>query len=149
MSLGSGARRARAAGEGWFRRPGCADFAGRWSVAQRVVSGYIRYMDFPTTHLPRIDFGAAGAVDAGRLERSLDLHCLRVAPGRYRVSGGTQTHWVDLYTASLPRCDCGDHLWRERVCKHILAGLLREGNEHVLTALKLLVHRLRGTSRAA
>jgi hypothetical protein len=50
---------------------------------------------------------------------------------------------VDLYTTSIPRCDCGDHLWRERICKHILAALLREGNERVVSALGTLVHRLR------
>lgn len=106
-------------------------------------------MNEPTKSLLRIDFQAAGGVETNRLERSLELHCLRVAPGRYRVTGGTQTHWVDLYTSSFPRCDCGDHLWRERICKHILAGLLREGDEQVLMALRLLVQRLREVSRAA
>jgi hypothetical protein len=50
---------------------------------------------------------------------------------------------VDLYTAAHPRCDCGDHLWRERICKHILAALLREGNEHVVSALPRLFERVR------
>jgi hypothetical protein len=88
-----------------------------------------------------IDFDAAGGVDLDRLERSIELHGERVGNGRYRITGGTQDHWVDLYTASHPRCDCGDHLWRERVCKHILAALLREGNERVLTALPRLFAR--------
>jgi len=96
-----------------------------------------------------IDFAAAGGVELGRLERCLELQGYRIAPGRYRITGGSQTHWVDLYTASLPRCDCGDHLWRERICKHILAALLREGDERVLTALRSLVHRLRKLPRAA
>jgi hypothetical protein len=97
---------------------------------------------------PAIDFTAV-PIDLTRLERSLDLRGDRVAPGRYRVTGGSQTHWVDLFTASLPRCDCGDHLWREQICKHILAALLREGDERVLTALRGLVHRLRELPRAA
>ena len=91
----------------------------------------------------RIDFDAAGGVDLGRLERSLRLHGERVAAGRYRVTGGAHEHWVDLVTAAYPRCDCGDHLWRERICKHILAALLREGNEHVLAALPQLLARVR------
>jgi hypothetical protein len=66
----------------------------------------------------------------------------RVGIRRYRVTGGTQDHWVNLYTSSHPRCDCGDHLWRERICKHILAALLREGNERVLTALARLLERV-------
>jgi hypothetical protein len=91
----------------------------------------------------KIDFDAAGGVDLGRLERSLGLHGERVADGRYRVTGGDHEHWVDLYTTSYPRCDCGDHLWRERICKHILAALLREGNERVVSALPRLLERVR------
>ena len=97
---------------------------------------------------PAIDFVTV-PIDLVRLERSLELHGSRVGPGRYRVSGGSGTHWVDLYTASLPRCDCGDHLWREQICKHILAALLREGDERVLTALRGLVRRLRELPQAA
>jgi hypothetical protein len=99
--------------------------------------------------MPAIDFHAAGGVQLDRLERSLGLHVQPTGPGRYRVSGGAEAHWVDLYTMNQPRCDCGDHLWRERICKHILAALLREGNEQVLLALRALVHELRGAARAA
>ena len=94
--------------------------------------------------IPAIDFDAAGGVDLDRLERSLALHGERVEQGRYRVIGEHGDHWVDLYTTSHPRCDCGDHLWRERICKHILAALLREGNERVITALGQLFARARG-----
>jgi SWIM zinc finger len=86
-----------------------------------------------------IDFDAAGGVDLDRLERSLGLAGERVGDG----TGGGHEHWVDLYTSSMPRCDCGDHLWRERICKHILAALLREGNDRVIGALSGLVARAR------
>lgn len=89
------------------------------------------------------DFEGVGDVDLPRLERSLRLYGERVGRGRYHVKGGSQEHWVDLYTAAHPRCDCGDHLWRDRVCKHILAALLREGDERVLVALGSLVDRIR------
>ena len=95
------------------------------------------------TKEPLIDFTAAGGVDLPRLERSLELEVAHSGRGRYRVSGGRETHWVDLYTRNQPRCDCGDHLWRERICKHILAALLREGDERVLRAVGALVARLR------
>ncbi len=98
---------------------------------------------------PAIDFEAAGGVTAERLERSLHLHAARVAPGRYRITGGAQIHWEDLNTTSHPRCDCGDHLWRDRVCKHILAALLREGDERVLVALRHLITGLRARRAAA
>jgi hypothetical protein len=92
----------------------------------------------------KIDFDAAGGVDLDRLERSLGLRGERIDEGRYLVTGGTHEHWVDLYTASHPRCDCGDHLWRERICKHILAALLREGNDRVVEALPRLFARVSG-----
>src|ERR1043166_2761901 len=91
----------------------------------------------------KIDFDAAGGVDLSRLERSLTLHGERVADGRYRVTGSGHEHWVDLYTASHPRCDCGDPLWRERICKHILAALLREANERGVSAMPALLARVR------
>ena len=97
---------------------------------------------------PAINFAALG-VDLDRLERGLQLHASRLSPGRYRVDGGEQTHWVDLYTAAIPRCDCGDHLWRDQICKHILAALLREGDEHVLASLRDLVVSLRHRALAA
>lgn len=92
-----------------------------------------------------IDFEAAGGVDLDRLERSLGLHGERIGDGRYRITGdGGHEHWVDLRTPAHPRCDCGDHLWRDSICKHILAALLREGNERVLTALPRLLARAHG-----
>ena len=98
---------------------------------------------------PAIDFDQAGGIDLDRLERSLQLRGERVGIGRYRVTGGEQDHWVDLYTTSHPRCDCGDHLWREQLCKHILAALLREGNDRVVSALGRLFARLREMPAAA
>ena len=96
-----------------------------------------------------IDFDLAGGVDLDRLERSLQLTGERIGVGRYRVSGGSQTHWVDLYSTAHPRCDCGDHLWREQICKHILAALLREGNDRVVAALGRLLGRWRESGGAA
>jgi len=97
---------------------------------------------------PAINIARIG-IDFGRLERSLGLRAERLGPGRFRIDGGEHTHWVDLYTTDLPRCDCADHLWRERICKHILAGLLREGDERVLAALQRLVAELRSRPLAA
>lgn len=93
--------------------------------------------------VPLVDLDAVDAVDLDRLERGLALVAERVADGRYRVTGGAGDHWVDLVTAAHPRCDCGDHVWRDQVCKHILAALLREGNERVVRALGHVVARAR------
>lgn len=96
-----------------------------------------------------VDVGAAGGVDLDRLERAVALRAGRVGPGRYRVSGGAQDHWVDLASPAHPRCDCGDHTWREQVCKHILAALLREGDPRVVGALAEVTRRLQARLRAA
>ena len=92
-------------------------------------------------------------LDFGCLERALPLEVRGMGGGRYRVAGGREAHWVDLRSPRVPRCDCGDHLWRERVCKHMLAALLREGDERVLRAVAMLVADLRaaasGYARAA
>lgn len=95
----------------------------------------------------RIDVQAAGGMESGRLERSLGLRVQRVGRGRYRVEGGKEAHWVDLYTQQMPRCDCGDHLWRERICKHIMAVMLREGDERVIGEVGRLVEELRADTR--
>lgn len=96
---------------------------------------------------PKIDIDAVGGVDLERLGRSLLLHGERVGDGRYHVTGGAHDHWVDLYTTSHPRCDCGDHLWREQLCKHILAALLREGHDRVVDALGPLFRQAQPESR--
>jgi hypothetical protein len=96
-----------------------------------------------STTEPAINFARAGGVDSARLERSLSLHGERVGRGRYRFTGGSEPHWVDLYTSAFPRCDCADYLWREMICKHILAALIREGNEQVLGEVGRLFSRMR------
>jgi uncharacterized Zn finger protein len=93
-----------------------------------------------------IDVQAAGGLENGRVERGVSLVAVRTGPGRYRVTGGSEAHWVDLATPNHPRCDCGDHLWRDRVCKHIVAALLREGDPDVVQALGGLVRELRAAA---
>ncbi|HEX8905963.1 MAG TPA: SWIM zinc finger family protein [Longimicrobiaceae bacterium] len=94
-------------------------------------------------HALMIDIEGAGGVEPKRLERGVGLVAVRVGKGRYHVTGGAEEHWVDLNTRNQPRCDCGDHLWRERVCKHILAALLREGDPEIISAVGGLVRELR------
>jgi uncharacterized Zn finger protein len=84
-------------------------------------------------------------VDLDRLERGVQLHCERVGNARYRVTGGATEHWVDLEASGAgPKCDCGDYLWRDRACKHILAAMLQEGHASVISAIGPMVARLKG-----
>lgn len=93
--------------------------------------------------MANIDVAAAGGIEPGRLERCLGLEVQPAGRGRYLITGGEEPHWVDLHSRLVPRCDCGDHLWRERICKHILAAMLREGDERVIQEVGGLVHALR------
>jgi hypothetical protein len=82
-------------------------------------------------------------IEMGRMERGVQLECEAAGNGRYRVTGGDTPHWVDLISRDHPRCDCGDYLWRDVVCKHIIAARLREGDEEVLFQLGALVRSLK------
>lgn len=55
------------------------------------------------------------AVEAARLKRSQGLEVRSTGGDRYRVSGGSDTHW-----ASLEGCDCADFRYGH-LCKHVLA----------------------------
>lgn len=118
-------------------------------IAPRMPRDTVSHAGAPGRAAPLVDFDAAGGVDLDRLERGLALRATRVGDGRYRVSGGSGDHWVDLFTAAHPRCDCGDHVWREQVCKHILAALLREGDARVVAALGAVVARARASAAPA
>jgi hypothetical protein len=86
-----------------------------------------------------VDIEAAGGIDPRRLLRALELTVRRTARGRYLVTGGEEAHHVDLVDRQVERCDCGDFLLRDAVCKHLLACLLVEGDPRVLDALTRMV----------
>jgi hypothetical protein len=71
-------------------------------------------------------------------------------PGVYMVDGGTEPHWVNTVDPDVPACDCGDHLWRERVCKHGMAVLLHQRDPHArLAAWRALAGNTRRIRTAA
>jgi hypothetical protein len=86
-----------------------------------------------------VDIDAAGGIDPARLRGALRLTVQRIGRGQYRITGGEEPHHVDLMDPAVERCDCGDFLWRSIVCQHLLACLLREGDERVIVALSRLI----------
>ena len=70
-------------------------------------------------------------VEPGRLAAAAaTLTAEPIGPGQYAVTDG----------AALPKCDCGDALWRPAfVCKHILASRLAAGDASVIAALAALL----------
>jgi hypothetical protein len=107
-----------------------------------------------TTH-PPIDFSQL-TIDPVRLARALTLSVepfeghdpetgeVVPQPGCYSVTPvgpeaeklGVFAYWVDLYSHDIPRCTCGDHIFRSVICKHMLACLLHENHPLVVSALK-------------
>lgn len=107
---------------------------------------------------PPINF-AELQIDPERLERALALTVesfegvdtdtgeIVPQPGCYSVTPasaasekqGIVGYWVDLYSHDVPRCDCGDHTYRDTICKHMLACLLHENNPTVCAALAQLM----------
>src|SRR5205814_6631228 len=59
-------------------------------------------------------------VSPALIERARRLRVAALGQGRYRVTGGRHPHVVDCTGAS-PICDCADHQYRGRACKHITA----------------------------
>lgn len=91
-----------------------------------------------------VDIEAAGGIEPRRLSRALRLSVSRMERGRFEVTGGAETHYVDLIDPRTQRCDCADHLLRDAVCQHLIACLLREGDERVIRSLSETVHALSG-----
>ncbi|HEX6369892.1 MAG TPA: hypothetical protein VF006_13315 [Longimicrobium sp.] len=89
----------------------------------------------------------AFGVDLGRLERALALQAFPAGPRRFEVTGGEETHFVDLSPDAACPCDCPDLAWRggprEGPCKHVLRARLAEGDAETLLAVAALVAGMR------
>lgn len=82
------------------------------------------------------------------LARARDLGARAIGVGQYHVVGGTEDHYVDLVSGDIPRCDCADYLYRDRLCKHVLAALISAGDRRVASALRHLRARERREAAA-
>ena len=89
----------------------------------------------------------AFGIDLGRLERALALRAFPVGPRRFEVTGGDESHFVDLAPDAASPCDCPDLAWRGRPregpCKHVLRARLAEGDAETLLAVAALVGGMR------
>lgn len=81
---------------------------------------------------PAITDHAYATITPETVARAADLELTSCEnPGQYYVTGGSDGHYVDLYDPNLDRCDCEDYLWRDRICKHVVAVLVHI-NDHRL-----------------
>jgi AAA domain-containing protein/Toprim domain-containing protein len=62
-----------------------------------------------------------GAGDAWEPPEPPTLAVTDLGRGLYLVSGGREPHEVTLPADAAPSCDCPDHVYRRRECKHIVA----------------------------
>lgn len=89
----------------------------------------------------------AFGIDLGRLERALALTAFPVGPRCFAVTGGDESHFVDLAPGAVSPCDCPDLAWRggprEGPCKHVLRARLAEGDAETLLAVAALVAGMR------
>lgn len=76
-------------------------------------------------------------VDPRRLARALYLTCERKGSGLYCVSGGAESHRVQM--GKEPSCDCTDFAVRGGPCKHLLRVMLAQGDAEIIEALQLLI----------
>ena len=82
---------------------------------------------------------ASPVIETRRLARAVSLEAVLLGSGRYRVTGGSTSHEVDLERDWGAQCDCPDYVWRGNVCKQVLAARLHEGDPGVIRALRVLV----------
>ena len=61
---------------------------------------------------------------------SVDSEGVTLPDHHYMVLGGNQPHYIT--TKPSPDCDCHDFSWgHDRLCKHLIAGLWKEGDQHI------------------
>lgn len=76
------------------------------------------YVDLKSPYRP--------ALDLEIVERSLDLVAEKIETHQYHVQGGEEHHYVTL--TPYFECHCGDFVFRERICKHLVAALIEMGD---------------------
>lgn len=82
---------------------------------------------------------AYATLTATVVQRALHLQVTNLGAGRFMVQGGAQPHYLDLYDPEHRRCDCEDHAWRERICKHLAAVLITLGDYRMWCRLRELL----------
>jgi hypothetical protein len=80
---------------------------------------------------PFID-GPRPPLDPVRVERSLEYFAVRVDEDEYDIIKGSEG--VVAYTVRLNplNCDCGDAVYHNKICKHLIAALYADGDEEAV-----------------
>ena len=89
------------------------------------------------TERPLWMVGNRPPLDMKRVGRAVDLAVENVGEGEYRVWSSRNEYYVAL----LPHydCPCGDFVWRNELCKHIIAALLFHGDEEAQSLAEQII----------
>lgn len=91
---------------------------------------------------PALDDAAYATLRVETVQRAMELTVEMLGRGRFKVSGGYEPHYLDLYDPEHNRCDCHDHNWRNRMCKHLAAVLIRLGDYRMWCRLQELLEEI-------
>ena len=84
-----------------------------------------------TENTPFID-GPRPALDEIRAQRSLEYIAVEVGPSEYDV---TKIGDDQIYTVRIDplNCDCGDAVYHNKICKHLIAALYAASDEEAVS----------------
>lgn len=97
----------------------------------------------PTT--PFFEEAQRPPLDLDRVRRALDLRVDEWKEG-YRVLSPNGRYFVTLSTHY--DCNCGDSVWNNQICKHLIAALMYAGDEEALRKGEYWQQRLRASEIA-
>jgi hypothetical protein len=66
-------------------------------------------------------------LDPVRVAKAVDLNVVRMDDDHFKVYSSRNEYFVAL--RPYYDCGCGDFVWRNEVCKHLIAALLWDGDE--------------------
>jgi len=81
----------------------------------------------------RVRFAPANRppLDPVRVGKAMDLNVHRIDDDHFRVYSSRNEYHVAL--RPYYECGCGDFVWRNHICKHLIAALLWDGDDEART----------------
>jgi hypothetical protein len=83
--------------------------------------------------------GPRPKLDEVRIRRSLEYHaCPTEGKRAFDVSKTTDIHNFRVVTLDPMNCDCGDAVFHNQICKHLIAALYADGDQEAVRAYAAL-----------
>jgi len=78
--------------------------------------------------------GPRPKLDEVRVRRSQDYVAIRVGTNCFEVVHKTEHKEVRTVTVDPLNCDCGDAVYHNHICKHLIAALYADGDQDAVRA---------------